>query len=128
MSEMVYWSVKVRNSDFDIVSKYPIILPKEHKLADLIVLDCHEKVHHFKVRATMAKLRPRFWITRGRQFVKKILKPYFRCRYLEGKSLSFNTPATAAFRVTEEPPFSTTGVGFAGPFFVKNKDSEMVQS
>ena len=120
---------RLENSDLDMESKYPIILPKEHKLAQLIVLDCHEKVHHLKVRATLAELRSRFWITRGRQFVKKILKPCFRCRYLEGKS--FNAPATAAlpdFRVTEAPPFSTTGVDFAGPLFVKAKSGEMVKS
>ena len=119
----------MENSDLDLESKYPIILPKEHKLAQLIVLDCHEKVHHVKVRATLAELRSRFWITRGRQFVKKILKPCFRCRYLEGKS--FNAPATAAlpdFRVAEAPPFSTTGVDFAGPLFVKAKSGEMVKS
>ena len=120
---------RLENSDLDLESKYPVILPKEHKLAQLIVLDCHEKVHHLKVRATLAELRSRFWIPRGRQFVKKILKPCFRCRYLEGKS--FNAPATAAlpdFRVTEAPPFSTTGVDFAGPLFVKAKNGEMVKS
>ena len=45
---------RLENSDLDKESKYPIILPKEHKLAQLIVLDCHEKVHHLKVRATLA--------------------------------------------------------------------------
>ena len=120
---------RLENSDLDIESKYPIILPKEHKLAQLIVLDCHEKVHHLKVRATLAELRSRFWITSGRQFVKKILKPCFRCRYLDGKS--FNAPATAAlpdFRVSEAPPFSTTGVDFAGPLFVKAEGGEMIKS
>ena len=120
---------RLENSDLDIESKYPIILPKEHKLAQLIVLDCHEKVHHLKVRATLAELRSRFWITSGRQFVKKILKPCFRCRYLDGKS--FNAPATAAlpdFRVSEAPSFSTTGVDFAGPLFVKAEGGEMIKS
>ena len=66
---------RLENSDLDLASNYPIILPKEHKLAHLIVLDCPEKVHHLKVRATLAELRARFWITRRRQFVEKILKP-----------------------------------------------------
>ena len=120
---------RLENSDLDIESKYPIILPKEHKLAQLIVLDCHEKVHHLKVRATLAELRSRFWITSGIQFVKKILKPCFRCRYLDGKS--FNAPATAAlpdFQVSEAPSFSTTGVDFAGPLFVKAEGGEMIKS
>ena len=120
---------RLENSDLNLEAKYPIILPKGHSLTQLIVLDCHSKVHHMRVRATLAELRSRFWITKGRQFVKKILKQCFRCRFMDCKP--FNDPPTAAlpdFRVTEAPPFSTTGIDFAGPLFVKTKGSEMVKS
>ena len=120
---------RLENSDLDSEAKYPIILPKEHRLTQLIVLDCHSKIHHMRVRATLAELRSRFWITKGRQFVKKILKQCFRCRFMDCKP--FNDPPTAAlpdFRVTEAPPFSTTGIDFAGPLFVKTKGGEMVKS
>ena len=48
------------------------------------------------------------------------------CRLLEGKP--YNAPATAAlpnFRVSEAPPFSSTGVNYAGPLFVKGNNGEM---
>jgi len=117
---------RLQHSDLHEDSKYPIILPKEHKLAQLVVLECHKRVHHMKVRATLAELRSRFWITRGRQFVKKIIKPCYYCRLQDGKP--FNAPATSAlpeFRVAEAPPFSTTGMDFAGPLYVKGKGDEM---
>eukprot|EP00794_Sanderia_malayensis_P018426 gene18426-biopygen12365 len=120
---------RLENSDLEIDSRYPIILPKEHRLTELIVLDCHERVHHSKVRATLAEIRSRFWITRGRQYVKKIIRPCFRCKLMEGKA--FNNPATAAlpgFRVREAPPFSSTGVDFAGPLLVKGDKGEMVKA
>ena len=117
---------RLQHANLQEDSKYPIILPKEHKFAQLIVLECHKRVHHMKVRATLAELRSRFWITRGRQFVKKIIKPCYYCRLQDGKP--FNAPATSAlpeFRVTEAPPFSTTGMDFAGPLYVKGKGGEM---
>ena len=120
---------RLGNSDLEMESRFPIILPKENRFTELVVLQCHQKVHHLKVRATLAELRSKFWITRGRQYVKKILKPCFVCRLLEGKS--YHAPATAnlpSFRVTEAPPFSSTGVDFAGPLLVKEKNGEMVKT
>ena len=120
---------RLENSDLEFESRYPIILPKEHRLTYLIVLDCHKKVHHSKVRSTLAEVRSRFWVTKGRQFVKKILKLCFLCRKLNGKS--YNAPRTAAlpgFRVSEAPPFSSTGVDFAGPLMVKTKSGEMIKT
>ena len=57
---------RLENSDLDIEVKYPVILPKDNKFAELLVLDCHERVHHCKVRTMLAEVRSRFWITKGR--------------------------------------------------------------
>ena len=107
-------------------SKYPIILPQDNKFTDLVVLDCHEKVHHFKVKGTLSEFRSRFWVTRGRQYVKKVINNCFVCRKLEGKP--YNSPPIAPlpdFRVTEAPPFSKVGIDFAGPLFVKQPNGDM---
>ena len=90
---------RLEHSELDLGSKFPIILPKEHRLTQLIVLECHKRVHHLKVRATLAEFRSRFWVTKGRQFVKKILKPCLRCRFLDVKA--YNAPVTAALPSSE---------------------------
>ena len=111
---------RLENSDLDIEAKYPVILPKDNKFTELLVLDCHERVHHCRVRTTLAEVRSRFWITKGRQYVKKIIRNCFVCKKLEGKP--FNPPATSAlpdFRVVKTPPFSKIGVDFAGPLYTK---------
>ena len=74
---------RLENSDLGISGKFPIILPRDNKFTEMIILDCHEKVYHCKVRGTLAEVRSRFWITRGRQYVKKVLKHCFVCRKLE---------------------------------------------
>ena len=47
-------------------SKFPILLPRDSYVTDLIVRNFHQQVLHSVIRS-------RFWIIRGRQFVKKIL-------------------------------------------------------
>ena len=111
---------RLENADLETEAKFPIILPRDHKITELIVLDCHNRVHHCKLRATLSELRSRFWVTRGRQYVKKILIRCFICRKLEGKA--FSSPPAAPlpeFRVSEAAPFSSVGIDFAGPLYYK---------
>ena len=117
---------RLANSDLDIQAKYPIILPRESLLTELIINDCHLKVHHNKLRCTLAELRSRFWVLQGRQKVKQVIGKCQVCRKLEGPY--FRAPAAAPlpnFRVTESKPFTNVGIDFAGPLFVKSEDGKM---
>ena len=119
---------RFENADMPVEAKYPTYLPKEHRLTELIITDCHVRSHHCGVKATLAELRSRFWISKGRQHVKKILNKCFVCRKLEGRP--FNEPPTAPlpeYRVSEAPPFSNVGVDFAGPLYVKGVKGKMVK-
>ena len=104
----------------------PVILPRQHRFTRLVIEECHQRVHHSGVRATLAELRSRYWVPRGRQVVKRILSECVTCRRFTGKP--YSTPPTAAlpdFRVKEAPPFSRVGVDFAGPLYVKEKSGQM---
>ena len=114
------------NSDLDLDVQKPILLPKQHQFTRLIIEAYHRKVHHCGVRSTLAELRSRFWVPKGRQMVKRILSECFTCKRLIGKS--YRAPATAAlpeFRVTRAPPFSKVGVDFAGLLYAKNGPGDM---
>ena len=114
------------NSDLDLDVQKPILLPKQHQFTRLIIEACHQKVHQCGVRSTLAELRLRFWVPKGRQMVKKILSECFTCKRLIGKS--YRVPATAAFpefRVTRASPFSKVGIGFAGRLYAKNGPGDM---
>ena len=49
----------------------PILLSKTHRLSVLLVLHSHTKVLH-RIKQTLSELRSKYWVTRGRSFVKKI--------------------------------------------------------
>ena len=117
---------RLENADLSLESKHPVFLPKEHRLTELIVRDCHERVFHSLVRATLAELGARFWVTKARQFVKKILHSCLLCRKLEGKP--YCPPPTGQFpeyRVKKSDPFANVGIDFAGPLYVKVKKGAM---
>ncbi len=70
---------------------------------------------------TLAELLSRFWIVKGRNFVKSIIHQCPVCRRHEGKPYSAPPPPPLPmFPVEEAPPFSFTGVDFVGPLYVRN--------
>ena len=67
------WKRRLEYSDLPQDAKEPIILPKDHRLTYLQIQQCHKRVLHSGVRGTLAELRSRFWVPKGRQLVKKVL-------------------------------------------------------
>lgn len=108
------------NSDLEVDVRRPIILPRDHAYTTLVIRDCHERVLHSGMRATLADMHSRYWVPKGRQCVKKVLSKCVTCKKQEGRA--FSAPLTAAlpeFRVKQVPAFSKVGVDFAGPLYVK---------
>jgi len=95
---------RLENSDLDMESQEPIILAKDHRLTKLLIEECHRKVHHGGIRVTLGELRSRFWVPKGRQVVKKVLRECVT--YKKEQCKPFGAPPTAAlpeFRVREAP-------------------------
>ena len=101
-------------SDLQLNSKFPIILSQMHKFTELVILWSHAKVGQEGLRGTLAEVRSRYWITKGRQFVKKVIRHCVICKKLEGKA--YKAPPMGPlpdFRVTQSPAFSKVGIDFA---------------
>lgn len=120
---------RLGNSKLELEAKYPIILPSGHMFTQLVVEDCHLRVNHEGLKATLTEYRARFWRTKGRPYVKKIVRHCIKCKWVEGKP--YGVPPFARlpeFRVEEVPPFTNLGVYFACPFYFKTKNSKMEKS
>ena len=87
----------------------------------LIVFDAHEKVYHTGSEATLARLRHRYWVYKGRKSVKDILHRCVICKKFQGRALLPSlSPDLPYFRVQYlMSPFNTTELDFAGPLYVK---------
>ena len=111
---------RLNNAILSSDNKNPILLPSKHPYVELLIRQTHDKIKHSSVNNTLTTIRERFWILRGRQAVKRVLKRCVTCRRLEGLPYStYNVPDLPSVRVSEDPPFTHTGVDFAGPLFVR---------
>ena len=88
-----------------------------------MIKEYHERVYHNGVCDTLTAIRQNFWILRNRQAVKSVAKGCVTCKKLEGLPFKANvTPPLPDIRVNDSPPFTSTGLDFAGPLFVSNVD------
>ena len=77
------------------------------------------KVKHNGVRDTLTALRENYWVLGGRAATKRIVKECVICRKLEGVPFKpQSSPDLPDMRVADAPPFTYTGVDFAGPLYI----------
>ena len=112
---------RLSNAHLPECMKHSIIVDKKHHLAVLVVRDCHSRVMHNGVKETLTELRSRYWIVQGRQFVRKLLNECRICRRHGSKPFTGPPPPSLPdFRVQSSPPFTTTGIDYAGPLYLKS--------
>ena len=58
-------------------TKTPYLLNSENYLSELIVKHLPTKLKHMSVKQTVTELRQKFWLCRGRNFVRRVLKNCF---------------------------------------------------
>ena len=83
---------RLGNSDIPYSTKHPILLMKSYHLAVLIVQDAHERVMHNGIKETLTEIRSKYWIIKGRQFVRQIIHKCIICRKLEGVPCALPPP------------------------------------
>ncbi|XP_064463439.1 uncharacterized protein LOC135374405 [Ornithodoros turicata] len=102
-------------------TKHPLFLPADHHFTSLLIEKEHLRLLHGGICDTLGQLRERFWIIRGRQAVKKIIKRCLACRKQACKPASAPVAPLPADRVTKCKPFDVTGVDFAGPLLYRER-------
>ena len=80
-----------------------------------------KRFFHNGVSETLVELRSHYWVIKGRQRVKAIIRSDRLCKLVE--RLPFPAPMTAElpeFTLDGENASQTTGIDFCGPVYVKN--------
>ena len=100
----------------------PILLSPRSYLCTLIVRDRHSRNHHTGAQETLSLVREEFWIPKGRQCVKTLLKKCVVCRYDSRKAFTYPGPPPLPIeRVSFHRPFQHVGVDFTGAIKVKDE-------
>ena len=110
---------RLNNADLPITSKNPVLLPSKNDFVNLMIKDVHHRIKHSRVRDTLTTLRESYWILRGREATKRIIKQCIICRKFDGFPFKPQpTPDLPDMRVADAPPFTFTGLDFAGPLYI----------
>ena len=72
---------------------YSVFLP-DSAFTQLTVLEVYHRVAHSSVNATLTELSSKYWIRRGRQVLRRILKDCIICKRVRVKTLIGPPPPT----------------------------------
>ncbi|KRZ81152.1 hypothetical protein T08_9896, partial [Trichinella sp. T8] len=101
--------------------RHPLLLPRNGPVVELIVRRTHESELHAGLNQTLAALRRRFWVVRGRQAVKRCIRACIVCRKHDARPFCPLMSDLPPERVTPSFPFNRVGLDFAGPLHVKDE-------
>ena len=110
----------LQRAQIDSDARHPVILPKNHSIVNLITKFYHHVSGHSGLEYTLSLIRERFWITKARSTVRKILSGCVSCRKRQAPAAEQKMASLPPDRTTPgKPPFSFTGVDCFGPFEVR---------
>ena len=91
----------------------------------LVALAAHIQVLHSKVRETLAQLREKYRVRRGRQFVKSLVRKRVTCRKIKKPPYRpVSSSPSPPSRIVEGQAFSATGVDYADPLYFKGSTGD----
>ena len=101
-------------------AKYNMILPKDHKVTDLIITHFHTKNGHAGVEHTLAELRQEYWVVHGCSAVKRVIRKCFFCNVRRAKHMyPFMADLPVGRLAMDKPPFAHSEVDLFGPMYIK---------
>ncbi|GFQ73516.1 integrase catalytic domain-containing protein [Trichonephila clavata] len=103
---------RLLEADLCFGEKHPVILPRHCKFTELLVIREHERIGHCGVSATLTQLRKNYWIPKGRQLVKTIIRICLICKKYNAEPADQLSGQLPRDRITQSPPFQIVGIDF----------------
>lgn len=97
-------------------AKRPIILPRQHRVTELIMHDYHGRMNHILHETTMNRIRQRYWVPRLRQVYKRLRRNCAKCKINSTIPQPPRMGNLPSGRVCVSRPFTHVGVDYFGPF------------
>lgn len=108
---------RIGRGEFDYNIKHPILLPPDHDVTRLIILDAHTNLKHPSTARLLSFLRSKYWIVRGRRTIEKITKRCFVCKIYRQTPKVPRMSDLPSSRITPCTPFNECGLNYFGPYY-----------
>ncbi|GFR02612.1 integrase catalytic domain-containing protein [Trichonephila clavata] len=103
---------RLLEADLCFCEKHPVILPRHCKFTELLVIREHERIGRCGVSATLTQLRKIYWIPKGRQLVKTIIRNCLICKKYNAKPADQLSSQLPRDRITQSSPFQIVVIDF----------------
>ncbi|XP_059046949.1 uncharacterized protein LOC131842434 [Achroia grisella] len=108
---------RLANAKVDYSIKHPLLLPRNHRLTQLIIEDCHQRFMHPGAQTLLNILAQSFWILSPKRAIRSVIANCVNCFRVKPQPaptpLMGNLPT---YRVNQLKPFSNVVVDYGGPF------------
>ncbi|XP_074634093.1 uncharacterized protein LOC141892648 [Acropora palmata] len=113
---------RLRRSHLGCGEKHPVLIPKGHHLAKLIVRHYHNQVHHQGRQITHGTIRQAgYWLVNGSHTVSRELSSCVVCKKLRGPPLEQHVADLPVDRTEATPPFTHVGFDVFGPWLTHTR-------
>ena len=117
---------RIRRADLPREVTNPVLLPKDSHVTTLIIRECHQKTGHAERGMTLGELRQQgYWVIHGRSAVSSYILRCVLCKRLRGAASGQKMSDLPAERLEPSAPFTFCGVDCFGPFYVKERRSQV---
>ena len=112
---------RLTHSELPEEQKHPILLPPNHHITQLIILEEHKRLKHAGTQATLYSVRELYWPLNGRNITRLIIHKCVRCFRAKPREIDYVMGDLPQERVSCSRPFLNVGVDYCGPLHIKER-------
>lgn len=109
---------RLGNSGLNFSQKHSVLLPRQHRLTELIIEQYHKQYLHVGLQTLQFLLSQNFWILSARRAISKVIAKCIKCFRNSPKISQPPMGQLPSVRVNQAKPFQVVGVDYAGPLFI----------
>ncbi|XP_055622523.1 uncharacterized protein LOC129766091 [Toxorhynchites rutilus septentrionalis] len=110
---------RLENAELYDDVKHPMVIPGNHQFSKLLAVSYHKRLLHAGPQLMLNEIRQRFWPLGGRNLCRTTVHHCLSCYRAKPQLLQQFMGQLPVKRVTASRPFTTTGVDYFGPVFIR---------
>lgn len=111
---------RLKHAEIPYEQKHPILLPRSHRLTDLLIDDFHTQNKHPGATTLQTIISQQYWIIGSRQVIRSRLRLCIACYKTRPRNSQPFMGDIPKCRLQQVKPFMITGVDYAGPIMLRS--------